>query len=47
MGGGGCNGCLFDTAVVECTRSAVEGYSISGVALAVPVKKIGCVDLAV
>ena len=47
MGGGGRNGCLLDAAVVESTCGAVEGYSISGVALAVRVEEIGCVDLAV
>ena len=33
--------------VVECTRGAVEGYSIASVALAVRVEEVGCVKLAI
>ena len=43
MGGGGCNGRLFDAAVVESTCGAVEGYSVSCMPLTVLVEKIGCV----
>ena len=47
LGGGGCDRCLLDTAVVESSSGSSEGDAVSSVAFAVCVGEVRSVDLAV
>ena len=47
MGRRGCDGSLFDAAVVKCTVSAIEGYGITGMAFTIRVEEVRSVDLTI